>query len=379
MPSMAETIARLRSGLPMGDAVPSRLSPLTGFGSNPGALLGYCHVPASLLPKPALVVVLHGCTQNAAGYDHGSGWSDLADRHGFALLFPEQQRANNANVCFNWFESQNIRRDAGEALSIRQMVAAMCERHAIDPARIYVTGLSAGGAMANVMLATYPDVFAGGAIIAGLPFGIAQGVPQALEAMRGQGQAGPAKLGALVRAASPHLGPWPAVSVWHGASDRTVVPANAAAILDQWRDVHRLPAVPARSGLVAGHRHRVWTDRDGRDVLEEYHISGLGHGTPLAVTGDDACGAVGPHMLEAGISSSVHIARRWGLLRAEAASTPPRPAASTPPRPAASAASAPTPAAPTAAPTAAQARAEAVGKSVADVIERALRSAGLMR
>ncbi|UZK68964.1 PHB depolymerase family esterase [Sphingomonas sp. S1-29] len=362
---MAETIERLRSGLPASSAAPSRLTPLTGFGANPGALLGYCHVPQQLAPSAPLVVVLHGCTQNAAAYDHGSGWSDLADRHGFAVLFPEQQRSNNANTCFNWFEPQDIRRDAGEALSIRQMVAAMCDAHAIDPRRVYVTGLSAGGAMANVMLATYPDVFAGGAIIAGLPFGTAIGVPQALERMRGQGGATGSDLGALVRAASPHRGPWPTISVWHGASDRTVVPANAAAILDQWRDVHQLGAAPARSGVVDGHRHRVWTDRSGRAVIEEYHIKGFGHGTPLATTGDDACGAVGPHMLEAGISSSVHIARYWGLLREGIDSTAPRAAAA--------------PRATAHVHAAAPRAAASVANSVNDVIEKALRSAGLMR
>jgi poly(hydroxyalkanoate) depolymerase family esterase len=96
-----------------------------------------------------------------AGYNHGSGWARLADCHKFALLYPEQQRSNNANLCFNWFMPHDIRRDAGEALSIREMVEALVIRHRIDRERIFVTGLSAGGAMTSVMLATYPDVFAG--------------------------------------------------------------------------------------------------------------------------------------------------------------------------------------------------------------------------
>ncbi|WP_409526893.1 PHB depolymerase family esterase [Rhizobium sp. G21] len=100
-------------------------------------------------------MVLHGCTQTAAGYDLGSGWSQLAEEKGFAVLFPEQQRSNNANLCFNWFEPGDIRRDVGEAASIKEMVDHVMQSHGLDSDRIYVTGLSAGGAMANVMLAAY--------------------------------------------------------------------------------------------------------------------------------------------------------------------------------------------------------------------------------
>jgi len=95
---------------------------------------------------------------------------------GFALLLPEQQRTNNPNSCFNWFQSGDIERGHGEAASIRQMVATMVSDHGIDPARVFVTGLSAGGAMTPVMLATYPEVFAGGAIIGGLPYGAATNI-----------------------------------------------------------------------------------------------------------------------------------------------------------------------------------------------------------
>jgi poly(hydroxyalkanoate) depolymerase family esterase len=116
-----------------------------------------------------LVVALHGCTQTAADYDHGSGWTRLADRYGFAVLFPEQQRANNPNNCFNWFLPSDTRRSHGEAFSIRQMIERVITDHGVDRRRVFVVGLSAGGAMTSAMLATYPDLFAGGAIIAGLP------------------------------------------------------------------------------------------------------------------------------------------------------------------------------------------------------------------
>src|SRR6478735_10387940 len=133
-----------------------RLQELASFGSNPGRLKAWFYAPPGLTRVP-LVVALHGCTQSAAGYDTGTGWSGLAEAHGFAVLLPEQQRANNANLCFNWFEPGNARRRTGEPLSIAQMIDALVERGIVDPGRVFVTGLSAGGAMTSIMLASYPE------------------------------------------------------------------------------------------------------------------------------------------------------------------------------------------------------------------------------
>src|SRR3954454_15102349 len=163
-------------------AQPARLREVTGFGSNPGNLRMFAYAD-QLAPSPPLVVVLHGCLQTAAGYDYGAGWSTLADRYGFALLLPEQQTANNPQRCFNWFQREDSTRDQGEALSIRQMVEYMSQTYGVDPRRVFITGLSAGGAMTSVMLATYPEVFAGGGIIAGIPYQCATGVPEALRFM----------------------------------------------------------------------------------------------------------------------------------------------------------------------------------------------------
>jgi poly(hydroxyalkanoate) depolymerase family esterase len=297
-------------------AGPSRLADLHAVGANPGELNAKTYVPEHLAENPALVVVLHGCTQSAGGYDRGSGWSQLADEHGFLLLFPEQQRANNPNLCFNWFSPTDNARDRGEAQSIRHMITAVVEAYDVDPSRIFVTGLSAGGAMTSVMLASYPELFAGGAIIAGLPHGSASNIPQALEAMRGAGAYSARELGDRVRRASDHEGPWPRISIWHGSADATVSSTNADAILAQWLSVHGLDPTPNASEQIAGHRHQVWSDETGRALIEDYRISSMGHGTPLATTGPEACGAVMPHMLEAGISSTRRIAASWGLLEA---------------------------------------------------------------
>ncbi len=321
MPSISDTIANFqhfRAGFqPMdGAAATAALEPLRSFGGNPGELGALLHVPADLPPNAPLVVVLHGCTQTAAAYDHGSGWSTLADRFGFAVLFPEQQRSNNANLCFNWFVPVDTRRTGGEAESIREMIGAAVERHALNASRVFVTGLSAGGAMTSVMLATYPELFAAGAIIAGLPYGTAASIPEALERMRGHGH-DRAALTERLRAASSHRGRWPSVSVWHGTADRTVDRRNAAMIVEQWRGVHGASS-PAITDSVDGQVHRVWRDATGRPVIEEYVVAGLGHGTPIATSGSEACGVPGPHMLEAGISSTYRIAASWGIVPATA-------------------------------------------------------------
>src|SRR5450631_3023791 len=288
------------------------LTEVTGFGSNPGALRMFKYVPAD--PQPALVVVLHGCTQTAVSYDFGAGWSTLADRHGFVLLLPEQQRANNANNCFNWFSAGDIERGRGEAMSIRCMVEKMIVDHGIDRRRVFVTGLSAGGAMTSVMLATYPEVFAGGAIIAGLPYGVASNMREALSGMFTSSSRPAGELGDLVRKASDHNGPWPKLSVGHGSADRTVNPANADEIVKQWLDVHGLPATPMSEGIVDGYPRQIWWNADGETTIESYTITDMAHGTPLgAADNDERYGKQGAFLIEAGISSSYHIAKFFGL------------------------------------------------------------------
>src|SRR5207245_2517088 len=120
-------------------------------------------------------------------------------------------RTNNPNLCFNWFQHGDVTRGEGEVLSIRQMIAQMIAAHELDPARVYITGLSAGGAMTAAMLATYPELFAGAAIIAGLPYGAADGMHEAMNAMFNVRHRSAREWGDLVRAASPDGGPWPHV------------------------------------------------------------------------------------------------------------------------------------------------------------------------
>lgn len=362
------------------EAAPGRLATLSEFGANPGALAARFYVPADLPAGAPLVVVLHGCTQTADAYDHSAGWSRLADRSGFALLYPEQQRGNNPNLCFNWFVPGDIARHGGEALSIRNMIERMVTTHGLDRRRIFVTGLSAGGAMAGVMLATYPEVFAGGAIIAGLPYGTATTVPEAFDRMRGHGGPAARDLRRLLGDASPHDGPWPRISIWHGTADQTVAPSNADAIAAQWLGAHGLDAAPVPVPGPGGRRTKlVWHDADGQPAIEVNMIAGMGHGTPLG----DGLGTPGPFMLDVGISSTLEIVRFWGIAEESsdtARDLQPVRAASVP---ALRAAPAPDASARTPPPGPATDPASSDPKphpgGVKKIIEDALRAAGLMR
>ena len=288
------------------------LVPLDGVRDNPGQLKAWSYVPPGLTEPAALVVVLHGCGQSAALYDRGARWTALARRHGFALLFPEQSRINNSGLCFNWFTAGDSQRGMGEPASIRAMIAAMAKEVRIDRSRIFVTGLSAGGAMASVMLATYPELFAAGAIIAGIPYGCAADLSSAFQCMGGHGGLSDAELVANVRRASPHNGSWPRVSVWHGTEDETVAPNNADAIVRQWTALHGLGVEPDRVERGGAFLREIWLGEDGRPEVERYAIPGMAHGVPVARR--DAPPV--DHMLEVGVDSTRRIAGFFGLVGA---------------------------------------------------------------
>ncbi len=331
----------------------------TGFGSNPGALRMFKHIPDGLPASAPLVVVMHGCTQNARDYAAGAGWIQLSERLKVALVMPEQTQANNSNRCFSWFLRSDNRRDQGEALSIRQMVDKMRADHGVDPKRTFVTGLSAGGAMTSVMLATYPEVFAGGGIVAGLPYGCANDTSplqptQALQCMSTGQPSSPliglpgtvpvvtplpdavcqlipipipgcsqgeddaptssAAWGDRVRQASGHAGPFPRVSIWHGGADRTVSPVNAEAETLQWTNVHGISAEPSAQDTVKGHPRQLFKDAAGNVVVETITVRGMAHGVPVDPgSAADQCGTATAFVLDADVCTSLHIARFWKL------------------------------------------------------------------
>jgi feruloyl esterase len=285
------------------------------FGTNPGGLRMFTYIPDNLRIGAPLVVVLHGALQSADDYAHGSGWLNLAERFGFAVLFPEQRRSNNLFACFHWYRRRDTERGQGEGRSIWQMIERMAADHRIDRRAVFITGLSAGGAMTNAMLAAYPEVFAAGAVIAGLPFGAASNLEEALFCMApGRRRAGD-DWGDRVRAASPNIGPWPRVSVWHGEADDTVHALNAGETVKQWINVHGLADHPTVTEQMDGCVREAWHDRNGGRQIERYSISRMQHGAPVGPgSGGEPCGERGAYFLDVGISSSWLIAQFWGLV-----------------------------------------------------------------
>jgi poly(hydroxyalkanoate) depolymerase family esterase len=290
-----------------------RLEEHKNFGDNPGALRMFAYVPPSMQPEAPLVVTLHGCGQTAANYEKGTGWTDLADQLGFAVLAPEQDRSNNINGCFNWFQVGDTARGHGEAASIHSMIEWMIQHRPVSRSQVFITGLSAGGAMTAAMLAAYPDVFAGGAIIAGLPFGAASNVPEAMNVMRHAPAKSARQWGDKVRGASLHEGVRPIISVWHGDADSTVHVSNSEASISQWIDVLGLELSDAQSEHFGDHQRSVWRARNGKVMLEAFRLSKMGHGAPVGGAPQQRYGQPGAYFIDIGISSTTHIAAFWGF------------------------------------------------------------------
>lgn len=290
------------------------LTAVASFGSNPGRLSMYEYAPAGVPANAPLVVAMHGCTQSAEAYV-GAGWNQLADTWKFYVVYPQQSSSNNSNKCFQWWDAASTSRDAGEALSIKQMVDSMKARHSIDASRVFVTGLSAGAAMTSVMLAAYPDVFSAGAIMAGLPYRCASSTSDAYTCMGGSVDKTPAQWGALVRAASKVVSAPPRVSIWQGTSDYTVRPANATELVDQWTDVNGVDATADRTETVKGATHAVYEDGSGSARVERWLIPNMGHGTAIepGLAAAGGCGTAGAYILSVGICSTYYAGLFFGL------------------------------------------------------------------
>jgi poly(hydroxyalkanoate) depolymerase family esterase len=221
---------------------------------------------AGAAPLP-LVVMLHGCTQTPDDFAAGTGMNDLALVRGFYVLYPAQSKQANPQGCWNWFKHTHQQRGRGEPALLAGMTRKVMAQHAIDSRRVYVAGLSAGGAMAAILAAAYPDLYAAVGVHSGLAAGSAGDLPSALSAMKG---------GAAGSAVTVHGVP---TIVFHGDADATVHPANgehvvkASAAADCAVQTQRVPQGQARAST-----RRIYSDaRKGTVVAEHWLIHGTAH------------------------------------------------------------------------------------------------------
>ncbi|HEV3009554.1 MAG TPA: PHB depolymerase family esterase [Burkholderiales bacterium] len=219
-----------------------------------------------------LVVMLHGCTQNPDDFAAGTRMNLLAEERQCFVLYPAQTRSANRSQCWNWFKRAHQRRDKGEPAIIAGMTREVLKRYGVDAHKVYVAGLSAGGAMAAVMGAAYPDVYAAVGIHSGLPVGSAHDIASAFAAMRGAPPASPS--GAATGRVVPAI-------VFHGDRDATVHPRNGEQVVSQCVDRHdeSIDVVVERGQVAGGHAYtrRVHRDAAGRIVLEHWEVHGAGH------------------------------------------------------------------------------------------------------
>ena len=275
------------------------------------------HTPADVEPGTAcpLVCMLHGCTQDAASIAAATRMNEAADRHGFVVVYPQQERGENPQACWNWFSPDHQARGAGEPASIAAVVRELMgttSAVAIDARRVFVAGMSAGGAMAAILGATYPDLFAAVAVHSGVAYGSASGVGAAFSSMaRGAGD--PAALGRAAHAAMGDLArPVPCIVV-HGTADATVAPINGDQALAQSMAANQLAAPewcefdPTRPsdrshGRVEGghhYEHSRWMDRRGELTHELLRVEGLGHAWSGGAPGCSYTDPRGPDATEA--------------------------------------------------------------------------------
>jgi poly(hydroxyalkanoate) depolymerase family esterase len=226
-----------------------------------------------------LLVMLHGCTQNAEDLAAGTRMNELAESGGFLVVYPEQSAKANGQRCWNWFKADDQRRERGEPSIIAGITRQVAATHPVDTRRVYVAGMSAGGAMAVVMGATYPDLYAAVGVHSGLAYGAAHDMPSAFMAMN-QGAPDPAqgKVRAAQNAGAVDLARAVPTIVFHGDRDGTVHPRNGEQVLHQWAGNSARATV--RRDQVSGGRaytRSVYRDAGGQPVAERWIVHGAGH------------------------------------------------------------------------------------------------------
>jgi poly(hydroxyalkanoate) depolymerase family esterase len=232
--------------------------------------------------RRTLIVVLHGCTQDADDIARGSRFNEPAAREGFVVLYPEQPESAHARKCWNWYTPEQRRRGSGEAAIIANLTMRIARDEGIDPKRVFIAGISAGAAMAANLAAGYPDLYAAAAFHSGLPAFVGTDVTSALAVMS-KGPADSEDTGALAfREMGPHAGVVPVIAI-HGAADPSVSIVNLRAIAKQWVAANAMAAHAKEPDALEIHPTEArlsglrWALPGGTVIAETWRVEGLAH------------------------------------------------------------------------------------------------------
>ncbi len=262
------------------------LEEIKNFGNNPGNLRMFTYFPSDIAnsEKVPIVVVLHGCSQNAKQVSKISGWNHLSDKYHFAVLYPQQKKINNINNCFNWFLSGDINRYGGETESIKNMIDYVVDNFNIDKSKVFIYGLSAGAAMSVSLLANFPVLFKSGLVFAGAPYGVAKNYKESVSAILKVKRKTAEEWGQKVLDISGAKD-FPSLVICHGTKDKIVNIGNSYEIIKQWTFLHNIDTVP--DNIVYGFDDNplitryAYCDPAGVEKVVFYRFDNLGHRLPV--------------------------------------------------------------------------------------------------
>jgi len=261
---------------------------VTGFGPNPTGLQMFLYVPASVEKHPAVIVALHYCTGSGPAMFTASRFDELADQLGYIVVYPSAPREGH---CFDVSSPGALRHDGNsDPVGIVSMVRHTLRSQHADKHRVFVTGISSGAMMTNVLLGDYPDVFAAGSAWMGVPFACfatTDGSMWNSACANGTIIRTPQQWGDLVRTAFPgYRGKRPPMQLWHGTNDTILFYPNFGEEIKQWTDVHGASQTPVRTDHPQPTwTHTVYTDRHGRVAVDAYSVAGETHNLPFTQSG----------------------------------------------------------------------------------------------
>ncbi|WP_342115314.1 extracellular catalytic domain type 1 short-chain-length polyhydroxyalkanoate depolymerase [Pseudoduganella sp. OTU4001] len=293
----------------------AQLSEVTSFGSNPGNLRLFQYVPSNRAANAPLVVVAHGCSQTAQEFATQSGWLTLAEQHGFAVAFPQTSTANEPLAgCFRTWYPAHQERGAGEPQSVKSMIDYMRTTYGLGA--VYMSGLSGGGHLTNIMLATYPDVLSAGAPMSSYPYKCATSSDHLADCAGAQRNFTAQQWGDLARSGYPgYNGVRPRVMIWHGSYDDLIFLPNQYLQVVQWTNAMGIDAAYDWTDYLLGHVRNSYNNYFGVTRVQTVTVQYMGHA--IAVDpgfGAWQCGATGTYASDFNICAAYWAASFFGIL-----------------------------------------------------------------